>query len=158
MKKMLKVSTGLFLFVGVILVVGGVWGIIFTHKNIVQEKIITPEDASIPNTLVEGPLALKSQADIIRHHTFKITDGQTYAEMPKQVQKMDSSGNPILDNSNNPVLVSNDARNIWITATTLTTALNLGIITYAFSGIVALLGLILIWIGIVLYVFIKKEV
>lgn len=157
MKKILKISTGLSLFVGVILVVGGAWGIYFTHKNIVQENIITPEDASIPNTLVEGPLTLKSQADIIRHHTLKITSDQTYAEMPKQVEKLDSNKSPVLDNSGNPVLVANDARNIWITATTLTTALNLGIITYAFSGIVALLGLILIWVGIVLHVYKNKE-
>jgi hypothetical protein len=45
-------------------------------------------------------------------------------------------------------MVSNDARTIWITATALTTALNLGIVTYVFSSLIILLGLISIWTGI----------
>ena len=49
------------------------------------------------------------------------------------------------------VMVPNDARNIWVTATTLTTALNLGIITYVFSGPVICFGLVSIWTGLIFF-------
>ncbi len=157
MKKILKLSSILAVLTGVILIIGGIWGISFTYKNVVQEKIITPKDASIPNSSVRGPFTLKSQADIIRYHTLKITSGKTYAEMPRQVSKLDEKGSPVLDNSGNPVMINNDGRNLWITATTLTTALNLGIVTYVFSGLVMLLGLISIWTGIIFWLLSKKE-
>lgn len=129
MKKLLKISAVLAVVVGVSMIIGGSWAIYFTYRNITQEKIITPADASIPNAPVSGPFTLKSQADIIRHHTLKTTGGRTYAEMPR-------------DDKDRPM---------WITATTLTTALNLGIITYLFSGLMVLFGLVSVWTGIIFY-------
>jgi len=149
MKKLLTVSSVLAIVAGIVMVVGGVWGISFTYKNVAQENITTPADASIPGVLVRGPLTLKSQADIIRTHTLKTTGGKTYSEMPRQIAKLDSTGNPILGEDGKAVMVPNTARDMWITATTLITALNLGIVTYAFSGLVLLFGLISIWTGIV---------
>lgn len=134
MKKLLRISSLLAIGVGIILVFGGVWAVMFTYQNVSQEKIVTPEDASIPNTLLRGPLTLKSQADIIREHTLKTTEGKTYAEMSRE-------------DKNRP---------LWITATTLITALNLGIITYLFSGLIILFGLISIWTGIVFAALSKK--
>lgn len=148
MKKMLGLSSFLAITAGIVMILGGMWGIVFTYKNVAREQIVTPYDASIPNTPVRGPLTLKSQADIIRHHVLKTTDGKTYSQMPQKVQKLDANGNPVLDDKGAPVMVSNDARNIWITATTLTTALNFGIITYVFSGLIVFIGLISIWTGI----------
>jgi len=157
MKKILKVSSLLAICAGIIMVFGGIWGMVFTYKNVVREKITTPEDASIPNTLVSGPLTLKSQADIIRYHTLKTTNGKTYSEMPRQIPKLDKDGSPLLDEKGEVVMMPNDARNMWITATTLTTALNLGIITYVFSGLVLLFGLISIWTGIVFNLLSKRN-
>ena len=145
MKKLLSISAVLALIIGILLLAGGIWGIAFTYKSVAQEKIITAEDASIPNKPVRGPFTLKSQAEAIRGHVLKMTDGKTYAEMPRQIPKLDSSGKPVLDEKGEPVMVSNDARNIWITATTLITALNLAIMGYVVSGLV--LGLVLIVIG-----------
>lgn len=126
MKKLLKISSVLAIVVGILLVAGGVLGICFTYKTTSQEKIVTPSDAIISSEPVRGPLTLWAQADIIRTHTLRMTAGQTYAEMPR-----------------------GEERDIWITATTLITALNLGILAYAFSGLVVLLGLIFTWTGIV---------
>lgn len=148
MKKMLGLSSFLAITAGIVMILGGMWGIVFTYKNVAREQIVTPSDASIPNTPVRGPLTLKSQADIIRHHVLETTDGKTYSQMPQKVQKLDANGNPVLDDKGAPVMVSNDARNIWITATTLTTALNFGIITYVFSGLIVFIGLMSIWTGI----------
>lgn len=135
MKNLLKASSYVAILAGVILVVGGIWGICFTYKNIAQEKIVTPADASISEKPVRGPFTLKAQADIIRHHTLESTDGKTYAEMSREDPK----------------------RAMWITATTLTTALNLGILSYAFSTLFVLLGCISVWTGFVFRALARRE-
>lgn len=153
---MIKLSSYLAITAGIVMLGSGIWGIIFTYKNITREQITTPADASIPNTPVRGPFTLKSQADIIRHHVLEMTDGKTYSQMPQKIQKVDQNGNPQFDDQGKPVMIPNDARNIWVIATTLTTALNLGIITYAFSGLIMCIGLISIWTGITFWTLRKK--
>ena len=152
MKNKLKFGGILAIITGLILILGGAWGISFTYKNVSQENIITGEDASIPNTKVLGPLTLKSQADIIREHTLKITEGKTYAQMPRFVEKKDNAGKVVLDENGKPVMTENTARNIWITATTLTTALNLAIMSYAFASLIILFGLVSLFTG---YIFLE---
>lgn len=156
MKSLLRLSSLLAIIAGTILVLGGFWGISFTYENVTREHIVTPEDATIPGKPVSDPFTLKSQADIIRHHTLNSTEGKTYAEMPRQIEKVDEAGNPVLDADGNAVMVPNDARNLWITATTLTTALNLGILTYAFSAFIVLIGGISIWTGVVFWALAKN--
>lgn len=125
MKKLLKISSWLAVMVGLVLVAGGLWAISFTYQNVSREKIVTPDDATIPGAPVAGPWTLKAQADVIRHHALEGSGGLTYAEMSREDPK----------------------RATWVTATTLITALNLGIITYLFSGLILLFGLISIWTG-----------
>jgi len=151
MKKLLVTSSVLAILAGIVLVAGGIWGIYFTYKNVANEKIVTPQDSAIPEKPVRGVLTLKAQADIIREHTLRMTGGKTFSEMPRQIPKLDDSGKPLLDAEGNPVMVANTARDIWITATTLITALHLGVLTYIFSGMVLLFGFISIWTGIVFY-------
>jgi len=153
---MLIVTSALAVVAGIAMVSGGLWGIAFTYENVAQEKITTPSDASIPGVPVLGPLTLKAQADIIREHTLKATGDKVYAEMPRQIPKLYENGKPVLDANGQPVMVANTARDMWVTATTLTTALNLGIITYAFSGLILLMGLISIWTGITFHALSKK--
>lgn len=151
MKKLLVISSILAILAGIILVTGGGWGIYFTYKNIARENIITPKDSAIPEQPVRGPLTLKTQADIIRKHTLRITNGKTFAEMPRQVPEINEDGSPVLDAEGKAVMVPNTARDIWITATTLITALNLGILTYILSGMITLFGFISIWTGVVFW-------
>lgn len=155
-KEFLKVSSVLAILVGITMIGGGIWGMSFTYKNITQERIVTAEDASIPNVPLRGPMTLKAQSDIIREHTLKTTGGKTFAEMPRQIAKVDAAGKPVLDDKGQPVMVPNVARDIWITSTALTTALNLGILTYVFSGLIILFGLISVWNGI-LFSSLRKE-
>ncbi|MEZ4211109.1 MAG: hypothetical protein R3B39_02375 [Candidatus Paceibacterota bacterium] len=150
MKKLLGISSFLAIFAGVLLILAGIWGISFTYNTIARENITTPSDASIPDTPVRGPLTLQSQADIIRHHVLETTDGKTYSEMPSKVEKIQPDGTF--------AMVPNDARTIWITATTLITALHLGIITYVFSGLVIFIGFISVWTGITFYALKKSFV
>ena len=156
MKKILGFTSVLAIIAGTIMIIGGLWGIVFTYKNVARENITTPDDASIPSSPVRGPLTLHSQAEIIREHVLHTTIGLMYSEMPQKIAKLDQAGNAILDENGEPVMVSNDARSIWITATTLITALHLGIITYVFSGLIVLLGLISIWTGIIFRILKKR--
>src|SRR3989338_403568 len=128
MKKLLTASSILAVLAGIVLVAGGIWGIYFTYKNVSEEKIVTPKDSAIPEKPVRGPLTLKAQADIIKEHTLQMTDGKTFSEMPRQIPKLNDSGKPALDAEGNPIMAANTARDIWITATTLITALHLGVI------------------------------
>jgi hypothetical protein len=156
MKKILSVSSVLAIIVGIVLVGGGVWGIAFTYTNVARENIMTPDDASIPGVLVRGPFTLKAQADIIRAHTLRMTGGKTFAEMPRQIPKLDAEGKPIVGEDGKPVMTANAARDIWITATTLITALNLGMVAYAFAGLSILFGLFFIWTGAMFYALGRK--
>ena len=151
MKKLLISSSVLAIAAGIVLAAGGIWGIYFTYTNVVNERIVTPKDSAIPEKPVRGLLTLRAQADIIREHTLKMTDSKTFAEMPRQIAKVDENGKPVLDTDDKPVMTANTARDIWITATTLITALRLGIFAYVFSAMVLLFGLISIWTGIVFY-------
>jgi len=152
MKKFIIASSLIAIVVGVILMIGGIWGICFTYKNVVTENIVTPQDSSIPGKPVRGPMTLMAQVDIIRKHTLDTTGGKTFAEMPRQIPKLDELGAPVLDAEGNLVMTANTARDIWMTATTLITALNLGVLTYAFFSVVILFGLFSIWAGIAVYV------
>jgi hypothetical protein len=151
MKQLLRVTAIAAIAIGILLMVGGMWGMVFTYHNVARENITTPQDASIPNAPVRGPLTLKAQADIIRRHTLTLTGNKTFAEMPRQVPQFDEHGNPVLDTAGKQVMIANTTRDIWITATTLRTALHLAIVTYVFSGLIILLGCISIWTGVVFH-------
>lgn len=158
MKKIILVSSFLTIFFGLVLAGSGVWGLVFTYTNVARENITTPDDSSIPGVPVRGPFTLKAQADIIRTHVLGMTEGKTFAEMPRQIPELDAEGKPVLDKDGKPVMVANASRDTWITATTLITALNLGIVTYAFSTIVLLFGLFAIWTGVLFYALGRKSV
>lgn len=130
------------------MILAGIGGICFTYQNTAREKITTPKDAYMPNMPVRGPFTLKVQADVIRMHTLKSTDGKVFSEMPRQIEKLDAGGKPIIGTDGKPVMVPNTTRDMWITATTLMTALNLGIIAYAFSAFAILVGVLMIWAGV----------
>ena len=156
MKKILSTSSLLAIVVGTVLIGGGIWGLTFTYKNVARENITTPDDASIPGVPVRGPFTLKAQADIIRVHTLRMTGGKTFSEMPRQIPKLDETGKQILDEEGKAVMTANTARDIWITATTLITALNLGIFAYAFAGLTLLFGLFSILTGVIFYTLSQK--
>ena len=157
MKKILYISGTLAILAGISMIIVSLWAINFTYTNVARENITTSDDASIPNKLVRGPFTLKAQADVIRNHTLNRTDGLTYAEMPRQVPKLNENGNEMFDQNGEVVMMTNEARTIWITATTLMTALNLAIVTYAFSTLVLFFGLVSFWTGITFYILAKKH-
>ena len=107
------------LTLGLAMAVGGVVGGSFTYSQAAAENITTPEDASIPEAAVRGPWTMKAQADIILDHTLHYTDGQRYSEMSQD----------------------DEARPLWVTSTTLRTALHMGIMAYAIAAFAVAVGM-----------------
>lgn len=94
-------------------------------------------------------------AQVIRGHTLKITGGLTYAQMgrfvsaddPKSMAGTSDETAALKDDQGNPV--PNAARNTWVTATALSTALNTSYMAerLALFGIVVGIALLLTGIG-----------
>lgn len=151
MDKKLFVAAVLFFAAGVCMMIGGIGGITYTYKSISAENITTPSDATIPSTQVRGPFTIKAQADAIRMHTMTRTGGLTFAQMPRTIPKLDEAKNPVLNELGEPVMVPNELRAAaWMPALTLTTSLQLAIVSYAFSLFSLVVGLLFVVNG---YVF-----
>jgi len=129
---------------------GGIFGAWYTWDQAVAQNVVTPDDAAIPETPVRGPFTMWAEADIITQHQLEGTEGLYYAEMDREVPAIDENGEAVLDENGEAVMVPNDARASWLNATTLTTALSLGIISYALATFAIVVGLTLIVVG---YVF-----
>ena len=135
------------LVVGFGSLIGGAFGIWYTYDQAVAQDVVTPDDAAIPEAPVRGPFTMWAQADIITHHQLDSTDGLYYSQMERTVPQLDESGEVVLDESGEVVMVPNAARASWLNATTLTTALGLGIVSYALSGFAVAMGVTLIVVG-----------
>lgn len=143
------------LTVGFGAVAGGVFGAWFTWDQAVVQDVTTPSDAAIPDAAVRGPFTMWAQADIINHHQLDRTDGLYYSQMDRQVPLLDETGEPVLEDGEQ-VMVPNEERLSWINATALTTALSLGILSYALSAMAVAVGLTLMATGFV-FLYIRKR-
>lgn len=126
---------------------GGLFGIWYTYDHAVAQDVTTPDDAAIPETPVRGPFTMWAQSDIITQHQLDNTEGLYYSQMERTVPQLDETGEPVVDENGEVLMVPNEARASWIPATTLTTALGLGIVSYALSGFAVAMGVTLIVIG-----------
>jgi hypothetical protein len=135
---------------------GGIFGAWYTWDQAVAQDVVTPDDAAIAETPVRGPFTMWAQADIITHHQLESTDGLYYAQMDRTVPQLDENGEAVLDENAEPVMVPNEARASWLNATTLTTTLGLGIVSYALSAFAIVTGLTLMLTGFV-FLHIRKR-
>ncbi len=144
------------LLVGFGTLAGGVFGAWYTWDQAVAQDVVTPDDAAIAETAVRGPFTMWAQSDIITHHQLENTGGLYYSQMPRTIPQVDENGEAVLDESGEQVMVPNEARASWINATTLTTALGLGIVAYALSAFAMVVGLTLVMVGFV-FLYIRKR-
>ena len=147
-RRLLAIVGILSLVVGIGSFAGGVFGAVYTWNQATAENITTPDDAAFPEVPVRGPFSLWAQADIIEFHQLEATEGLRYSEMPRQVASVDEAGNPVIGADGEPVMVANAARASWITATTLITALNQGLLAYALSAFALVVGITMIASGV----------
>src|SRR3954471_21146661 len=105
----------------------GVDGRSMVRSDLAREQIVGTPDSSIPNQKVDTGSEAKAFADVMRKHTLEATKGQTYAQMGRF---LDANGTPTNDEKSAAIdpktkqPVENGLRNVWVTETALTTALN----------------------------------
>jgi hypothetical protein len=105
----------------------GIAGINEVRDNLARENIVGTPDSSIPGQKVDTGSEAKAFAAVMRKHTLEATEGQTYAEMGRF---LDAKGNQTSDEAKaakDPKTgqpVPNRLRDMWVTETALTTALN----------------------------------
>ncbi|HUG32720.1 MAG TPA: hypothetical protein VMM14_07505 [Acidimicrobiia bacterium] len=137
---------------------GGVFGAWYTWDQAVTQDIVTPDDAAIAEAPVRGPFTMWAQADIITTHQLDRTEGLYYSQMDREVPAVDEAGEPVLDENGEALMVPNAARASWFDATTLTTALSLGIVSYALATFAFVTGLTLVVVGYVIIHIRRKAV
>ncbi len=119
--------------------------------EIAREQIVGTPDSTIPGQLVSNGAEAQAFAKIIRKHTLEATGGKTYAQMPRLLT---ASGTPTNDEkaaAKDPKTgeaVANPARNIWVTSTALTTALNTAYFAESMATFVIVMGIALLLTGI----------
>jgi hypothetical protein len=97
------------------------------RSDLAREQIVGTDDSSIPGQKVDTGREAKAFAAVIRKHTLEATGGQTYAQMGRF---LDDNGKPTSDEAaaaKDPKTgqpVENGLRNMWVTSTALSTALN----------------------------------
>jgi len=130
----------------------GAWGVNEVRDNLARENIVGTPDSSIPGQKVDTGSEARAFAAVMRKHALEASNGKTYAEMGRF---LDPQGNETSDESKaakDPKTgqpVPNKARDLWVTETALTTALNtayMGERTAVF-GIVMGIALLLTGIG-----------
>ena len=147
-RRLLMVVGILTLVVGIGSFAGGAFGAVYTWNQATAENITTPDDAIFPEVPLRGPLSMYAQADIIEHHQLDTTEGLRYSEMERQVASVDDAGNPVIGEDGEPVMVANAARASWISATSLITALNVGLLAYALAAFAMVVGITMIASGV----------
>lgn len=121
-------------------VYSGVDGRDMVRDNLRAEKIVGTPDSTIPNQLVDTGGEARAFAKVMRGHALEATGGKTYAEMDRFLAKgggTTSDEKAALVQGGKPV--DNPARNIWVTETALSTALN----TAYFAEQVALFSIVI---------------
>ena len=131
----------------------GINGRAEVRDTIKQEKIVgTPDmDKQIANKPVQTGADAKLFADGIRKHTLEATGGQVYSQMGRYLT---AAGKPTNDEKAAGIdkatgkPVENGARNIWVTGTALSTALNTSFFAESVATFALVMGLALLLIGI----------
>ena len=119
------------------------------QSDLAREQIVGTPDSTIPGQKVDTGSEAQAFAAVIRKHTLAATEGKTYAQMPRFLDENgkgtdDEKAAAVDPKTGEPV--ANQARNIWVTSTALSTALNTayfaeGVATFAIvMGIAMLLS------------------
>ncbi len=157
------ISGGVLIVFGVVVIALGAWGFTFVRDSIEEEGIVfgpasDPAVAEHAEKWAGEPVKTGSQAlafaEIMREHTLASTGGLTYSQMGRY-QSADDPSDPAGTNDEaaaakdeNGQPVSNAARDIWVTETALTTALNMGFMSEMLSVFSVVVGIALLLTGI----------
>jgi hypothetical protein len=164
------IAGGVLIVFGVVAIFLGVSGFTTTRDAIKNEGITfgSADDPAVAKhasqwageQVTTGDQA-RAFANVMREHTLESTGGLTYAEMGRfqSAAKPDdpagTSDEEAAAKDESGQLVSNGARNIWVTETALTTALNVSYMAERLSvfGLVVGVALLLTGVGLVILAF-----
>ena len=121
------------------------------RTELAREQIVGTPDSTIPNQLVNTGSEAQAFAKVMRKHTLEATGGKTYAQMPRFVDAAGKGTNDEKAAAKDPksgAPVANPARNIWVTETALTTALNTAYFAESTATFVIVMGIALLLTGI----------
>jgi hypothetical protein len=121
------------------------------RSDLAREQIVGTPDSTIPNRKVDTGSEAQAFAKVMRKHTLEATGGQTYAQMGRY---LDKAGKPTNDEkaaatdpkSGKPV--DNPLRQLWVTETALTTALNTAYFAESVSMFAIVMGFALLLVGV----------
>ncbi len=121
------------------------------RDDLAREQIVGTEDSSIPGQKVDTGAEAQEFAATIRKHTLESTGGLTYSQMDRF---LDEDGNPTSDESNAAVdpatgkPVENGLRNLWVTSTALSTALNTAYFAESVATFAIVMGIAMLLTGV----------
>src|SRR3954467_4826455 len=143
---------------GIVLIAFGVGAVVIgmngrdqVRSNLAREQIVGTPDSSIPGRKVDTGSEAQAFAKVMRKHTLEGTGGQSYSQMG---QFLDKAGKPTSDEKLAAVdpktskPVSNPARQIWVTETALTTALNTAYFAESTALFAIVMGFALLLVGV----------
>ncbi len=121
------------------------------HDDLAREHIVGTPDSTIPNQKVDTGSEAEAFANVMRKHTLEATGGLTYAEIGRF---LDDNGKPTDDEkqaatdpkSGKPV--ENPIRQLWVTETALSTALNTAYFAESVATFAIVMGFALLLSGI----------
>jgi hypothetical protein len=116
-----------------------------------REQIVGTPDSSIPGQKVDTGSEARAFANVMRKHTLEATGGQTYAQMGHFITDTGKATNDETAAAKDPKTgkpVDNPARNIWVTETALTTALNTAYFAENVATFVIVVGIALLLVGV----------
>jgi hypothetical protein len=128
----------------------GIDGRARVHRDLAREQIVGTDDSTIPGQKVDTGSEAQAFAAVIRKHTLEATGGQTYAQMGRFIGK---DGKPTSDEKLAAVdpktgkPVENGLRNMWVTATALSTALNTAYFAESVATFAIVMGIALLLAG-----------
>src|ERR671911_1788941 len=111
----------------------GISGYNDVRDEIAAQKIVAGDDAAEltngrlqPGQEITTGAEARAFADIMEHHTLDATEGKRYAEMGRflTADGKDTSDEALAAKTDDGRPVENGLRNMWVTETALTTALN----------------------------------
>lgn len=122
------------------------------RDELARENIVgTPDMAKVANEKIDTGQEARDFAAGMRKHTLADTGGLTYAEMPRF---LDENGKPTHEEAAAAIdpktkePVTNPARNIWVTETALSTALNTSYFAESVATFSIVMGFVLLLAGI----------
>jgi hypothetical protein len=133
---------------GIGAIVIGATGLNEVRDELAAQKITATDDAAEltdgalqPGQTIDTGSEARSFADIMEHHTLASTEGARYAEMGRFLTASggDTNDEALAAKTDDGRPVENGLRNMWVTETALTTALN----TAFFAERVALFSIVM---------------